>query len=300
VGFDIDGFLWRRSLRASATRYVVALKGVAADEARFAVAAGERGLLTFLAAMEGRNARSADRVIVPSAYSAGVASRAYGLPEGVIRIVPEPIDLSVWEGLRPCGGRGHDRPTILSVARQYPRKDTATLLRSLRLVRDVVPGAHLRIVGGGPELPRLRALCRELGLGASVTFDGPLADDRDIRMAFLEASLFCLPSQQEGFGIVFLEAMAAGLPVVAARAGAVPEVVVDGETGLLVPPGNPRVLATAVVRLLRDAEARTRMAAEALLRARRYDLARVAPEFLEAAGVRGADSTRTVGMGVPV
>jgi glycosyltransferase involved in cell wall biosynthesis len=285
VGFDVDGFLWGPSSRRD-TPYIVGLKGVAADEARFSRSAGERWLLSTLGRLEQRNAGHADLVLVPSDYSAGVASRVYGLPASRIRIVPEPIDLAPWDELRRSSPAPPERPTILSVARQYPRKDTATLLRALARVRERVPDVHLRIVGGGPEIPALRTLAGELELGDSLTLHGALAEDRQVREAYFAAHVFCLPSRQEGFGIVFLEAMAAGLPVVAARAGAVPEVVEEGETAILVPPGDPDPLADALVRLLQDPVAARRMGEAGLRRARRYDLEPVARAFLDAVSPR--------------
>jgi glycosyltransferase involved in cell wall biosynthesis len=99
VGFDIDGFRWARA-RGAGTPYVVALKGIAADEARFSRGTGERLLLSALARLERRNALGADRVLVPSRYSAGVARNAYGVPEERIGVVPEAVDLAPWRAIR--------------------------------------------------------------------------------------------------------------------------------------------------------------------------------------------------------
>ena len=280
VGFDLDGFTWgASSLRKSP--YVVALKGVAIDEARFSRSPAERCLLGLLALAEARNARNADAVLVPSRYSSRVAQRAYDLPPGVMRVVPEAVDLRHWDELRTAPPPPPEHPTILSVAHQYPRKDTASLLRALPLVRRAIPAVRLEIIGGGPELPRLRALAGALRLDDRVTFHGSIPEDQDVRRAYFAAHVFCLPSRQEGFGIVFVEAMAAGLPVVAARAGAVPEVVAEGETGLLVPPQTPRALAEALIRILSEPETRKRMGAAGVLRARTFDLVPTARRFVE-------------------
>ena len=90
----------------------------------------------------------------------------------------------------------------------------------------------------------------------SVEFTGELPTDDEVRKEFFKADVFALPSLQEGFGLVFLEAMAAGLPIVAAHAAAVPEVVPDGEAGILVPPGDVDALAEALIRLLKDEKLR--------------------------------------------
>jgi len=276
VGFDWDG-CWHRP--DGGPPYVVAVKGVLADEAGH-----ERGLarasLRLQAALERRNLRRAARVVTTSRYSQGRAVAAYGLaPERVVT-VPEGIDLGAWRGL-PAPRRGGP-PTILSVARQYPRKNTRTLLAALPLVRRRLPGARLRIVGGGPELPALRRMTADLGLDGAVTFLGPVARDADVRREYARADLFCLPSLQEGFGIVFLEAMAAGLPVVAGAAGAVPEVVPHGEAGLLVPPSDTHALADALATLLADGALRRRMGAAGRAHAAAYDWPKVARRFLDA------------------
>ena len=293
VGFDLDGLAWGNS-RPEGSRYVVALKGVAADEARFSRSPEEHRRLSSLARLEQRNARAADRVVVPSAYSAQIVRREYGIPEEALRVVPEPIDLALWtpspnaEHPLVSTGAPDGRPTLLSVARQYPRKDTATLLRAMVLLQDTIPDAHLRIIGDGPEFGNLVRLSEELQLQDSVTFHGAIPDDSDLRRCYAEADIFCLPSLQEGFGIVFLEAMAAGLPIVAARAGAVPEVVPDGEVGWLVPPADPPALAEALLTLMRDPVMRRRMGTSGRRRARDFDLVPVASAFVEACLSPGA------------
>lgn len=143
-------------------------------------------------------------------------------------------------------------PVILSVPRQYRRKNTIALLRAMPFVRSVVPGATLRVIGSGPELARLQRERSALDLEASVELLGELPTMEAVKAEYRRADVFCLPSLQEGFGIVFLEAMAAGLPIVALRTAAIPEVVPDGETGLLVNPDRPEALREALIRLLRD------------------------------------------------
>jgi phosphatidyl-myo-inositol dimannoside synthase len=292
VGFDIDGVRWSGSPARPRHGFVLALKGIAADEARFAWGR-DRRLLQFLARLERRNARGAERVLVPSRYSAEVAVREYGLDPRRLRVVPEGVDLEPWR-IQAADPPPLPRvPTLLSVARQYPRKDTTTLLRALPAVRRHVPDLQVRVLGGGPELPRLRALSAELGLSGMVTFEGPLPDDAAVRRAYFQAHLFCLPSRQEGFGIVFLEAMAAGLPIVAARAAAVPEVVDHDETGLLVPPGSPDDLAAALLRLLDDEALRRRMGEAGRKRVEAFAVERVAECFLAEVGREHAGMARS-------
>ena len=289
VGFDLDGCLLPAPEGPPGARplRVVALKGVAAEEGEH-----ERGVpalsLGLLARLEGRSARRADRVVVTSEHCRRVAAAAYGLAPERLAVVPEGLRWADWQGPptgeeRPEGGSR--APVVLSVARQYRRKDTATLLAALPAVLRRHPAARLRIVGGGPELPALRARARALGLGESVRFLGEVQGDRAVRREYRLADVFCLPSLQEGFGIAFLEAMAAGLPVVGAACGAVPEVVPNGEAGLLVPPRDPEALAAALIRLLGDAELRRRLGRAGRRRAQGYDWSAVAGRFLEILGL---------------
>ncbi len=278
VSFDLDGCF----VDTGSVPRVACLKGVMADEARF-----ETGLtrLRFaaLARLEARAARRADRVVVTSEHCREVVRRAYGVAPRRQAVVPEGIDLEAWRDLPepedPAPG-----PTVLSVARQYPRKNTATLVRAFARVREERPDARLRIVGGGPELGRLRRLVRGMGLEGPVRLEGEVAGLERLQAAYAGADLFCLPSLQEGFGIVFLEAMAAGLPVVAGDAAAVPEVVPDGETGLLVDPRDPDAVAGALLRLLSDGELRRSMARAGRERVRAYGWPAVARRFLDAVG----------------
>ena len=285
MGFDFDGCFLTPA--PGAPRRITALKGVMADEMRFERRA-TRLRFALLSRLEARNARIADRVVVTSRYSAGRAIEAYGLDPSRVRVVPEGIDLTGWPDPAadppPHRTAGTRPPTILSVARQYPRKDTRTLVAAMPRVLDDLPTARLRVVGGGPELPSLRRLTARMGIGESVDFAGEVGDRERVRQEYARADVFALPSRQEGFGIVFLEAMASRLPVVAARAAAVPEVVPHGEAGLLVPPGDEEALAGALLRLLRDGGLRERMGARGREHVRRFDWPRVARRFLEAAG----------------
>jgi glycosyltransferase involved in cell wall biosynthesis len=279
VGVDLDGFVWAR--RRGRLPFVVALKGIIADELR-----NERGWTRALLAVQARweraNVHAADRVVVPSRYSAGVAAEVYGIPPARIAVVPEPIDLAEWRRRLAAAERRADaRPTVLSVARMYPRKRLEDLLRAAALLRARIPDVQVRIVGEGPMAGRLRRLHEELALGDTVILLGEVSRTR-LSVEYVGAHCFCLPTVQEGFGLVFAEAMAAGLPVVACRAAAVPEIVADGRTGLLVSPARPDELATALETLLMSDGLRKELGEEARRRVDAYDLDGVAKRFLEA------------------
>ena len=279
IGVDLDGFLWapRRSPR---TPYSVMLKGIIADELR-----NERGLVRALLALqarwERRNVHAADRVVVPSRYSASVAQDVYGVPAGTLAVVPEPIDLGEWRRrFAAVPPRSSSRPTVLAVARMYPRKRLDDLLRAARTLRSRIQGLAVRIVGEGPESVPLRRLAQDLGLADMVTFLGEIPRQA-LAVEYVGADCFCLPTVQEGFGIVFTEAMAAGLPVVACRAAAVPEVVEDGRTGFLVKPRSPEELAIAMEKLLTSPALRREFGDNGRRRVEALDLPRVAAQMLE-------------------
>jgi glycosyltransferase involved in cell wall biosynthesis len=155
-----------------------------------------------------------------------------------------------------------DAPLVGTVGRLRPWKGQDRFLRSMARVADALPSARFLVVGGAifdvqdsyPE--RLRRLAAELGIADRVTFTGQLAD---VRSAFAAMDVFVHPGDPEPFGLVNLEAMAMGKPVVAFAHGALPEIVRDGETGLLVPPGNEEALSGAVIDLLGDPHRRSAM-----------------------------------------
>jgi phosphatidyl-myo-inositol dimannoside synthase len=281
LGVDLDGFLWARGRsRGSPAPFVVALKGIIADELR-----NERGwvrtLLGIQAGWERANVHRADLVVVPSRYSAGVAADLYGLDPARIAVVPEPIDLAEWRR-RFAGAerRVSSRPTVLAVARTYPRKRLDDLLRAAALLRRRIPDVQVRIVGDGPMSDDLARLSVDLGLGGVVELLGEVSR-AELSVEYVSADCFCLPTVQEGFGLAFAEAMAAGLPVVACRAAAVPEIVADGQTGLLVSPRRPDELAMAMETVLTNDGLRKDFADQARHRVEAYGLERVARAFME-------------------
>ncbi|WP_298818896.1 glycosyltransferase family 4 protein [Chloroflexus sp.] len=272
VGVDIDGVLVAGRVTSP---YVCSIKGVIAEELQH-----ERGnvrrLLWLLSRLERINARRAPLVITTSVYCRRSVQHHYGVPEERIRIVPEGIDLAAW----PQPERRGDGQTILCVARQYPRKHIADLIRAFAQVRRQFPQARLVIIGDGPEHANLRALAAGLDLNDACQLLGALPNDDDVKAWYYRADLFCLPSVQEGFGIVFLEAMAAGLPIVATTAAAIPEVVPHGEAGLLVPPGDIPALASALSALLADPALRQRYGEFGRAYVDRFDWMLVAERFL--------------------
>ena len=201
-----------------------------------------------------------DRFVCVSADSARQAVRQ-GVSARKVRVLHNGIDLTRF-GVEGGGWRveGEDKPPdpsspstlhpppstrtgpVVTVARLSPEKDIGTLLHAAALAARSDDAFRLEIAGDGPCMADLRRTAAELGLGGVVHFHGQV---RDVPALLARAGLFVLPSLTEGVSLTLLEAMACGLAVVATRVGGNPEVVVDGETGLLAPPGDPAALAAA-------------------------------------------------------
>jgi glycosyltransferase involved in cell wall biosynthesis len=180
-------------------------------------------------------------------------------------VIPNGVDVPDSPPVRPAG----TRPRIVSVGRLQAPKDPLT---SVRALAELPRGSfEAVVVGDGPDRPVLAAEIRRLGLEQAVE----LAGTRDDVHRCLEAAhVFVLSSRSEGLPLSILEAMAAGLPVVASDVGGVAEVVEDGVTGLLVPPGDPRALAGALRAVLADPALRQRLGESGWERARsRFGLA---------------------------
>ena len=148
----------------------------------------------------------------------------------------------------PRRERGDQGLRVLTVARLEARKGLHHLIQALAAVRERGLPATLTVVGDGPERAALEARRTALGLEAAVEFAGAIGPDR-IAGRYREADVFCLPSEAEGVPIVLMEAMAARLPVLATRIAGVPELIEDGQSGLLVAPGDPVALAAALQRI---------------------------------------------------
>jgi len=183
------------------------------------------------------------------------------------------------DALRASFGFRPEHCVFVCVARFAPQKAHDVLLRALAQVGD--DSVRLLLVGDDPfgdGRRKAEAVARELALGDRAVFAGIR---RDVPQLLAASEVFVMPSLWEGLGLVFLEAMATGLPVVSTRVSAVPEVVVEGETGLLVPPSDADALAAAMRSLARDADLRARLgrAGRACVRAR-FGLDRMVDETL--------------------
>ncbi|MGI6605059.1 MAG: glycosyltransferase family 4 protein [bacterium] len=193
-----------------------------------------------------------DRVIAIS-EAVAAALVAEGVDYRRIRVIPNGIDVGEFAQASGAGVRLElgvgNRPVVGMVARLVPEKAPQDFLRAAALVRRSFPEAIFLLVGSGPLEAELKRRARELGFGEEFRF---LGYRRDVAGVTAALDVAVLSSHQEGLGLVLLEAMAAGKPVVATNVGGIPEVVVPDATGLLVPPGQPEALAAAITRVLSD------------------------------------------------
>ena len=274
VGIDADGY--RTAGRRHSPPHVACIKGVLGDAVRFERGAARRSLALH-ARLEAKHAQRADLVITTSRYCAERIEELYGVKGAIV--VPELIDLDAWRSLFQSNPATPDPNTftVLSVCRFYPRKRLEVLLQAAAKLRDAIPNLEIRIVGNGPEYERLQQLCNELDLSSIVRWLGNVSINR-LAEEYNRAHIFCLPSVQEGFGIVFLEAMAASKPIVAARAAAIPEVV---RNGILVEPESADALAEAIVRLHRDPDLRLAIGSAGCRDVEQFEMTRVSECFLQ-------------------
>lgn len=188
---------------------------------------------------------------------------------------------------------------LLCLGRYVPRKNFDGVLRLLPTLVQRFPDLVLLMVGGGKEEENLRRLAAELGVAERVVW-GPQVAPHEVGVWYKVADLFVTVSltrpeddTYETFGLVYAEANLCGTAVVGGREGGVPEAVADGETGLLVPAGDPQALLQALTRLLGDAELRRRMAAAGRARVQeRFTWARAARETAEILGAVAASRSR--------
>ncbi|MGW2600972.1 glycosyltransferase family 4 protein [Streptomyces klenkii] len=201
---------------------------------------------------------------IASALTDEAAARMVQLPPGVDEKAFHPG--SGGDEVRARLGLA-DRPVVVCVSRLVPRKGQDTLILAMPRILAAVPDAVLLVVGGGPYEDDLRKLAAETGVEGSVRFTGAVPWE-ELPAHYGAGDVFAMPCRTrrggldvEGLGIVYLEASATGLPVVAGDSGGAPDAVLEGETGYVVKGGSPAQAADRIVTLLKDPELRARMGA---------------------------------------
>ncbi|OFV67452.1 MAG: glycosyl transferase family 1 [Candidatus Syntrophoarchaeum caldarius] len=225
--------------------------------------------------LEKRLVRKAEQVIVPSPhmveFHVDMKDKMCVIPNGV---AVEKIQNSV------LMQRDMAHPSILFVGRLEKIKGVDILIKSISFVVSSIPNVHLYIAGIGEEEGELKHLVKKLDIEENVTFLGFVSED-DKWSYYKSTDLCVVPSLEEPFGIVLLEAMACGKPVVASNVGGIPYIVEDGETGLLFECGNIEDLAERVTALLEDKELRKKMGEAGYEKAKEFSWSNIADRTLE-------------------
>jgi D-inositol-3-phosphate glycosyltransferase len=234
----------------------------------------------------------ADRLVAATAAEHDQLVTLYGADPGKISVIPPGVDLARFRPLNKVAARRvaklpDERANVVFTGRIEPLKGIDTLLQATALLRQRRPDVQVTIIGGDPnnrgrdrELTRLYELRCELNLCPAVCFVGA-KEQGDLAHYLAAADLVVMPSLYESFGMVALEAMATGTPVVASAVGGLADLVQHGETGLTVPPRDPEALAASIDKLLTDAELRERLGRQASAYARQYDWALIVRRMVE-------------------
>ncbi|GAB4529281.1 MAG: glycosyltransferase [Anaerolineae bacterium] len=248
--------------------------------------------------VEGQIMRLADRLIAATPLEKGQMSWLYGADADKISVVPAGVDLNLFhpipraEARKQIGVPPHHR-MILFVGRIQPLKGIDTLMRAMKQVISQYPELRedlcVTIIGGDPdpvseleqtEFERLKRLRAELGIGDLVTFLG--AKDQDTLVYYYSAAeMVVMPSHYESFGMVALEAMACGTPVIGSDVGGLSFSIEDGFNGFLVPGQDPDALASKIALLLRHPALRDHLGEQAIRWAERYAWPHIADEILD-------------------
>ena len=193
-------------------------------------------------------AARASRIIAITESLARFQAERVGIPRRKLVTIHYGLDdlPEAW-GANPADDVPADGRVVLAVCRLEPQKGIDVAVRAFARVREEHPDAHLVVLGEGSERPRLEELARSTGVPLHLPGRVP-----DVAAWLRRADVLLHPVRWEGFGLAVLEAMLAALPVVASRVSSLPELVVDGETGLLVPADDPQALGDAVSRVLAD------------------------------------------------
>ncbi|KPL18702.1 MAG: hypothetical protein AMJ92_06855 [candidate division Zixibacteria bacterium SM23_81] len=217
--------------------------------------------------LEQRALRKLTAIICNSQYTQKELTEQYGLAAERMRVIYMSIDLSryTFQPRRPEDGA----PCVLFIGGNVQRKGLPDLIRAAPSILEVFPQTKFVVVGDNQNLAAMMALCEQHRVRESFHFTGWRSHDQ-IQEDYRRASVFVMPSLMEAFGIVFLEAMASGVPVIGGDVGGIKELIQDGVNGLLVPPRNHRALAGKILHLLQDEQIRRTLIKNARETVKRY------------------------------
>jgi glycosyltransferase involved in cell wall biosynthesis len=192
-------------------------------------------------------------------------------------ILPNGIELAKFQNI--CPRKQNDKTkSIIFVGTLRPVKGVKYLIEAMNIIHENLPDTKLLIVGDGPDREKLKRLVQELNLQSCTHFAGKVSNE-EIPEYMAQADLFALPSLSESFGIVNIEAMASGLPIITTNVGGLPEIVINGKNGFLVEPKNSKALAEKVILLLNDIDLCKKISAANKLTAENYSWYSISKEL---------------------
>jgi len=191
-------------------------------------------------------------IIANSNYTAQVITDVYKLSKQSVRVCYISIDIDQYQSILTLRNQINPHPPrVLFIGSNMQRKGLPILINSAFYILKVIPETEFWIVGKDKVEPAMRLLCDRLGVSDHFRFLGWVSH-QDLYNIYAQCDIFVMPSLIEAFGVVFLEAMAAGLPVIGTRVGGIPEIIRDGINGILVEPGKPNELGSAIIKVLKD------------------------------------------------
>ncbi|MBC8216000.1 MAG: glycosyltransferase family 4 protein [Candidatus Marinimicrobia bacterium] len=213
---------------------------------------------SFVTIMERRALRRLAGRLANSNATAKTISNAYNIPQKNIKTIYLGMDLEIVPIDEDLENKRLTNPTLLLVGGNNQRKGLPNILIALKSLIKEIPGLTLQVVGKNQNLNRMKTLANKLGVADYVEFLGWVSPE-NIHTYYRQASVFVMPSLMEGFGLVFLEAMAQGLPVIGGNVGGTPELIQNEENGILISPGDSAILQNAILKLLNDRNIRNKI-----------------------------------------
>lgn len=220
--------------------------------------------------------KNATKVITVSRWAKEKSDRIIGI-DSKTTYIPNGIVYDRYGNTQP---KNIFHPSIFFVGRLVKFKGVDILIKSFQMIKKTYPNIHLYIAGNGPQGRKLKSLARKLNVHNEITFLNFLSEDEKLKM-FKSADIFVVPSRIETFGIVVLEALASGAPVVASNVGGIPEILDNGKYGLLAEPENPEDFAQKIITLIKDKNLRDELREKGKQRAKEYSWDDVASKTLE-------------------
>lgn len=222
--------------------------------------------------------RFVDKIVVNSHYMLRNMVEYYGIDPEKIEVIPNGVNLERFstpeKSIRLAG-----HPSLLYFGGLLERKGVDVLVRAVAKAKSVLPGIKLHLVGTGNFCEYLRLLSAHEKIEKDVVFWG-YADRPSVSRYYKGADICVFPSRYEPFGIVVLEALASGKPVIASNVGGIPDIISDGKNGILVEPNDPEALSRDIITLSQDSALMKRLSANAVETATRYSWKNIAEKYL--------------------